>query len=261
MNNQNIDIDALSAKLSQTVNSDQFKAMNLDPQTQEWVNNVSNLTDQLKNSDLLTCDMECQREKQERNLYNEYVRLLDAAEKVPRELEDAERNYYVFAKGTKFYQNMEEEKYKKYIDEQVNTYSKKGEDSFNKINTLLSYLTNQVGLKDNYNTISGNYTTVINKIEDALSDASSNLNIENRNVYYDSQKIENYSVLNNVLFYVYYFMIAVLAVVLLAVKRLYKNKQVLSIIGLLAVFPYAMNFLYSIGVTVVNGVKRFYSYL
>ena len=261
MSNQNIDIDALSAKLSQTVNSDQFKAMNLDPQTQEWVNNVSGLTDKLNNSDMLTCDLECQRDKQERKLYNEYVRLLDAAEKVPRELEDAERNFYVFSKGNKFYQDMKEKKYKKHIDEQVSKYSKESKDSFKKINTLLSYLTNQVGLKDNYETISDNYTSNISKIEEEISDATSKLNIENRNIYYDNQKIDNYSLLNKVLFYIYYFIVIVLAVILIVINRLYKNKTVLSIIGFLAVFPYAMNFLYSQGVKVVNGVKRFYNYI
>lgn len=76
------------------------------------MNKINEMIESTKNT--LLCDSNCQRDKKARELRNSLCNAEKTLETAPGNVSDAERNYYVYTKGEKGYEEM---MYKKYVGE------------------------------------------------------------------------------------------------------------------------------------------------
>ena len=91
---RNIDLSKLQ------VNTQGYDNVELSPEHEEMIRKVGVLIDDAKTSKLLSCDEECRKNQKEQLLYNDYLQAKQTAENAPRVLEETERNFYEFSKGT-----------------------------------------------------------------------------------------------------------------------------------------------------------------
>lgn len=75
------------------------------------MNKINEMIESTKNN--LLCDSNCQRDRKARELRNTFNNAELTLEKAPGNLIDAERNFYVYTKGEKGYEDMNLNKYTK----------------------------------------------------------------------------------------------------------------------------------------------------
>ena len=256
----NIDLGAVSQQLS-TQSQQVQEIPNMDPQTTAFINNVASMTQQLNESDLLNCNEECQRKRKIDELLVKYEAAVKNVESADEELEDAERNYYVFSRGQQYYDNMMTDKYTKAINTELEGITSDYRKEYRELSALIKYNTDQRTYQDNYRKIMEYKGEQVSENSKNINDTESDVNVENRKVFYDSQKGEFYNKLNNALFYIYYIVVLVLAGIVFGIQKKYSNRKAIGVIVFLLAYPFIVNPLYNGVVKVYTTIRHILTYV
>lgn len=148
---------------------------------------INKLIDNTNN--LLTCDKECRKRKNIDNLRRLWDEAIDIEKNAPDNVEDAERNYYVFVDGEYKYNQMLLKRYKKQINEIEKKTMKLHNESINELKTYNEYYKSQVNSFDKlkkYLKINKNDN---NKLNLELDNLISSIQTNDRKSVYEEKNI------------------------------------------------------------------------
>ena len=172
----------------------------------------------------LFCDEKCQKDKKGLELYDDYIKLKNQNETLPKQLEDAERKYILFDKGGVYYKNYLKDNASDEVKGKVIDLEKKFNDEFQDLEILHnSYKSQQVYL-ENVNTLLTKLKKSYETLKHKVSKLEGKTNVNHRLQEYEEDVIQNYS---NKMYYIkvlYYLLFSVFV----GYKILY-NKQWTSI--------------------------------
>ncbi|EJP73166.1 MAG: hypothetical protein NT02SARS_1596 [SAR86 cluster bacterium SAR86B] len=156
---------------------------------------------------------------------------------------------------------MLEDKFTRSIERKLGNVTKEYKKQYAEISSLIGYNNNQREYQDNYRKIMEYKGEQVSNNNKDINNTESNINVENRKVFYDSQKSDFYSKLNNVLFVIYYVVVLVLAGIVLGVQKKYTNRNAIITIVLLLIYPLVIKKIYSWGVKLYRGIKHVLTYV
>jgi hypothetical protein len=182
-------------------------------------------------NDKLMCGPECKKDRQTeqlREIYNKSKQnLIDA----PSNFTKAEKNYLIDAKGENEYKNIMKERTIKTINDMKKKLLDKHTDFINDIRANLNqYNTDYIY----YNRMDDFYKSNLKdnkKYKREIGDFKSNVNVNNRKVFYEDGEMVHLSFVRTILLVIYFAtLIAILYKIDFINRELYKNKYVLFVL-------------------------------
>ena len=236
---RNIDLSKLQ------VNTKGYDNVELSPEHEEMIRKVGLLIDDARTSKLLSCDEECRKNQKEQLLYNDYLQAKQTAENAPRVLEETERNFYEFSKGTTAYTKMREGELKKDAETKANSIAKQymGQlvgvlelyKQYNTQNDYLSQVNNSVSL----------YHTNIKEIQDDISKSENKTELNNRMNYYTLQKEDFLSWVSSIINKIYYILAIAYGVTFIILNKKFTNFKLWGTLVWLLLFPTLFSYVFS----------------
>lgn len=206
-------------------------AVQLPENHEEMIQKVSDSLDFVnKNREELYCNKECQQNRKERELYQQYMKRKTQLLNAPALLKESERKYITFKEGSTEYENMRE----KQLINEINNISNELKNAYNS-----NYKSLELTL-ENYNDL-GKYNTHLNELinmynekikknEQNINSTNNQNNIADRNTYYDMKKIASWKRINQTIKYIIWFLVLVYLIILVRYK---KYKERFFIVGLI----------------------------
>lgn len=236
LNLNNIDFNNLDlSKLK--VNTQGYDGIELGPEHEEMINSVGKMIDEVKNSNLLTCDAECRRNQQEDALYNDYLNAKKNVEQAPAILEEAERNFYEYSKGTEQFNKMKEQEYTSQANRNANNIAK---DYLEKLKSTLElynqYKTQQTYLS-NIDTTKSMLETKVDVTKKEISDYENSKHLNNRMDYYTREKIERSDWISNIIKIVYYLFAIAFGFTFIVLDKQYTNLKLWGVTIAFLLYP------------------------
>lgn len=244
LNLNNIDLN--NVDLSQLkVNTKGYENVELSPEHEEMIKNTGQLIEDVRKSKILTCDKECRENQKKDLLYNDYLQARQNAENAPRILEEAERNFYEFSKGTAQYNKFKEGEYSKEATSVINKIAKQYLERLERVLELYNTYNTQKSYMQNVNEIIATYEKENQHLEKKIKHDMNVDHLNNRKSYYAIQKNDFYEWISSMLTTIYYILAASYMVVFVFINKQYTNVRLwLRCIGLLSV-PLVSTYVYS----------------
>jgi len=178
------------------LNLNNLDSIPLQKNHEELISKVSNIIDDtLKNSDLL-CNAECKKNKKEQQLFDDFNKSQQIMLDAPKNLQNAERNFFIFKNGESEYNSLVEKENINNINEIISQLDNDYQSEYNKINVLLNNINTQQ-ISNNYvDELDNNYAEKLNNLQFKTENEISNGAISNRESVYIEKKINNWNILN-----------------------------------------------------------------
>jgi hypothetical protein len=191
-------------------------------------------------NDKLMCGPDCQKDRQTEKLRQIYNNAKQTLIDAPRTFTLAEKNYLIDSKGENEYKNIMKERTIKTMNEM----KKKLLDKHTQfVQDIRGYLNQYSADYIYYNRMDDFYKSSLKenkKYKQDIADYTSNMNVNNRKVFYENEEIDNLSFFRIVLLVIYFaVLIAILYKMDFIGNQLYTNKY-----ALFAIFMYIMFGLY-----------------
>ena len=196
-----------------------------------------------KSTQALLCGPDCQKEKTTDELRQKYLDAQTNLQNAPAILEQTKKKYYVYSKGTPYYDNMIE----KELQQKTTTISKMVGDNFK------DELTAATTMNNYYNTalVNSNYTKELldsymnenQELKLSLRNRYGDILTNDRKTYYENNALSELQMWYKFWWYIYYILVVVLLVAfVLSPNNLTTGKKI--IIGLLALlYPYFIDYI------------------
>ena len=160
-------------------------------------------------SDTIMCDVDCQRQREEERLKQEYERAQQALASAPSQLQRAQQNYVLYSQGESEYDELLDEE----LDEKANIIADAFTENFdNEVNKLKSQISSYNSLLINYD----NIFDLLKKYEiengilwKELKKETNDLLTNERKTYYEDQNI------GTLQFYYFYFLVTIYVICVL----------------------------------------------
>ena len=237
-NLNNIDLSKLK------VNTKGYENVNLSPEHEKMINNVGQLIDDVRTSNVLKCDSECQRNEKEKLLYNDYLEAKQRVENAPQILEEAERNFYEFSKGTKAYSQLREKEFKADANANASKIVSSHNKLLEKTQNLINQYKTQQGFIDELDDAIDIYENNIASLSDKEHTEKNEQNIDNRLNYYKLQQEGTLLSINAYLRYVYYIVVLIFGAVFIIINGKFSDYRLWSKFIALFLFPTVFSFLF-----------------
>ena len=202
----------------------------LPPEQQAMIDNVSSFVDEARKSKVLTCDAECQRTEKERLLYNDYLQAKQNAQQAPGILEETERNFYEFSEGSEAYEKRKEKELTIQANTEVDTINKEYNIILSRTQELFDQYTSQKVYIENMDETKMSYDTKIKGLRKSIDTTTNTKNINNRMDYYISEKEQLYKTISNTLHYIFYIILSIFSLYFVVYKGQFRNWKILLII-------------------------------
>ena len=204
-------------------------------------NNLNDILD--KTADDIVCGPTCQKQKKEDELHQQYLDAQNNFKTAPDQLKNATKNYYTFSQGELGYNKL------------VLRELKEKSNSITLLiaNNFINYLKVTKTDLDNYsNTLKD--TTIVQNLNDeleqkvfimqnALLKHRTTNTTNNRKTYYEEQQIQNLYAWKKIFKYVFYLVVACLAIALLVSPSSLSFPKKIIIIIVLALYPFYILFI------------------
>ena len=200
---------------------------------------INNLIQNTNN--ILQCDDECQRREHIDKLRNKWLAAKEIKENAPINVEDAERNLYVFEEGAYKYKQMLLERYKKQAEETENESLKSNTEFMNEIITYNQYYNSQIisfNKLKNYLKIKKNEN---NKLKLELDNIIASVQTNDRRSVYEKKNINYIKIIYNIIIVIFF--ITSIIYLIYAINKYYINnnniyflKDIITIIILYILF-------------------------
>jgi len=167
----------------------------------------------------IICDDECEKNKQENKLYQNYLKAQKTKETAPEDLDDAERNFYVYRDGDYKYNKMIENKYSDIGKKMKNKYENKYLNSYADTERIANVILQQSTYSKNMDSLADKYKTSVNKLNNTIDETETSTNIANRNTYYYNQ----YNVFFEDIRYIFYWINIVITILFIILAYFYNK--------------------------------------
>lgn len=164
------------------------------------INNLLNLA-----SDYVECGPECQKNKKSEELYEKYLKSQNVSKTIPDELEKNRENYYVYAYGDSYYEDIKTDELSENISEIIDEI--KTEFDIHVNNALV--MDKVLQTTDPDSNCSNHYSLVQDKLNRDFDKKKNNMMVNNRDTYYSSESIEKLEMWKKFWTFIYYFAILV----------------------------------------------------
>lgn len=200
-------------------------AVQLPENHEEMIQKVSDTLDFVnQNREELYCNKECQQNRKERELYNQYMKRKTQLLNAPKLLEESERNYITFKEGGLEY----EKKREKELDQKINEITKELTKEYNSnhkiVNMTLDNYRDLVKYDTRLDELIKMYNEKINKVDTNITNIKNENNIADRNTYYDMKKINVWSSLNKIFQTIMWILVIVYFIIIIRYKK-YKERK------------------------------------
>lgn len=182
---------------------------------------INNLIQNTNN--ILQCDDECQRREHIDKLRNKWLAAKEIKENAPINVEDAERNLYVFEDGAYKYKQMLLERYKKQAAKTEKESLKSNTEFMNEIITYNQYYNSQIisfNKLKNYLKIKKNEN---NKLELELDNIIASVQTNDRRSVYEKKNINYIKIIYNIIIVIFF--ITSIIYLIYAINKYYINKN------------------------------------
>ena len=160
-------------------------------------------------SDTIMCDVDCQRQREEERLKQEYERAQQALAFAPSQLQRAQQNYVLYSQGESEYDELLDEE----LDEKANIIADAFTENFdNEVNKLKSQISSYNSLLINYDNIFDllkKYEIENGLLWKELKKETNDLLTNERKTYYEDQNI------GTLQFYYFYFLVTIYVICVL----------------------------------------------
>lgn len=160
-------------------------------------------------SDTIMCDVDCQRQREEERLKQEYERAQQALASAPSQLQRAQQNYVLYSQGESEYDELLDEE----LDEKANIIADAFTENFdNEVNKLKSQISSYNSLLINYDNIFDllkKYEIENGLLWKELKKETNDLLTNERKTYYEDQNI------GTLQFYYFYFLVTIYVICVL----------------------------------------------
>jgi hypothetical protein len=203
---------------------------------------LNNAAGQLKQANAaLACDADCQKRRKIKNLNDQMQMAQQNLNNAQPNFDRAQKNYLTAAKGAAFYTTMQERKYKTQAQNKVNDWKKQMDVSFAIIDNGLNYWESQYVYKENVGAVFNNYNNLYTDLSSKVEETRGKNNVENRlATFYNA----NTTIVNSVLYYlkILYWVFWVIMIVILFIKKQFKNVKIWAFIILILIFPIILEY-------------------
>jgi Fe2+ transport system protein B len=185
-----------------SANEDQLKTMEQQQKTQQQINA---LLEQSYQS--LTCGPSCQKLKKRDELKQKYLDAKTTLQTAPHDLEESQKNYYVYAKGEAAYDRLKEKEWKEQAKQMAEQLSHLFQKELTNAETMNSYLKIAVTNSQNSTDLLQQYSSQNKEIIMALRESQTDIITNDRKTYYETEAIDLLSQWYMVFWFGFYIML------------------------------------------------------
>jgi ABC-type multidrug transport system fused ATPase/permease subunit len=205
----------------------------------------------------ITCGPECRKDRQTEELRKIYDRSKQELIDAPMNFVKAEKNYLLYSKGENEFNNIMKERTLKTLNDMKKKLSEKHTQFVNDIRVLLNQYNTEYIYSNRINDLYKNVLKENKKYKQDISDFTSNMNMNNRKVFYESEDMESMGFTRIVLLIIYFItLIAILYKIEFIGKELYRSKPVMFVLVvyiLIGVFTdWITVFIYNMSVKIIR---------
>lgn len=198
----------------------------LSPEYKAMLDKINTFIDDANSSSLLKCGPDCQKNKKDEQLYNEYLSKKNNMVNAEKQFTNAEKNYMISTKGEKYYDDFILEKYQKQASDIVSELNDELLYNVSLVNEKIKRLNILEKSVTNSGELSSDYIEKVSDLRDTINAKENAKNIANRKSYYNSQKNlmwENIEYYLEILFWFVFIAFAVMAIL----KKRYSDKTII----------------------------------
>ena len=217
------------------------------------VNNMAKLA-----NEKLSCDPACERQRKLDTLKQKLDRAAEVKKDIPNIFNKAEKNYYIFAKGAPYYDEMMESRYEATANDIM---KKRGNEHKQQMDILQEELTSYINgtlYEQNINDLLVKYEQEDKSYKLNTLKMKNNISISDRQSLYEDAETVKKTRTRNILFFIYYFVVFVFLVYLVARKR-YKEIKLLVIFAIMLAFPFINTYIITKINYTINMIKSYSS--
>lgn len=211
-----------------------------------------------KATDTISCDTECQQQKEANQLQQQYIDAQVNLDTASGQLQVAEKNYITFTQGTQAYNVLATQQATTQANASSTNFQEKFNNAVDKTATLISnYSTNLENLK-NVELLYNNLVEENTELYISLKDTSSDILTNERKTYYEDQGITNLSLWYYILLVIYIVFVVCYAVLVVVYPSSFNWKYKLAFLIFFIVLPFISAYLLDFILVIFNYI---YSYL
>jgi hypothetical protein len=170
------------------------------------------------------CGPVCQKMQRDQNLKRSYEDALTNYKEGPYRVREAEKNYYVAAKGAAFYNDMIKERYSKEIKEMAIANIKEHKNNVEEIKNDISQYESELIYSGKLKNLLNNVVADNEELRENIKDYNSTVYTNDRKTYYEDQQIENLNRWRRIIIILFWIIFVAYCVNLLILKQKYGDK-------------------------------------
>jgi uncharacterized FlaG/YvyC family protein len=175
--------------------------LKLSPEQQRSLQKINTFIDSVNTKVGSLCDAECMRDRERESLWTKYEKAKTTLETAPSDLEKAQRDYFVFTKGSAWYESEQRkkaqdkaEKIAKELKSQMASLDEDVSARLDEYQTAVKYIDNvEAAISEN--------ERILSEKTEQLDNATNDENIAGRRLYYEQADTGWASTITNVLGY------------------------------------------------------------
>ena len=215
-------------------NQENIPNVTLSSNYEDMLSNINSFVEDAKNSDLLTCDVECQENKTTDDAYLNLVSAENNLIDGPQLFEEAEKNYITLTKGNEYYQKFKSEEYDNEAKDIIKRINKKVINLFIDVETKLGINNAFSTSLKNTKELGESYSKKLSELKTDIADNNNDANIANRKSYYQNHKINTWCKVNYYLKLLFWFLF--IGYVIIAIYSKEYTKYVKTVLILIPIF-------------------------
>lgn len=178
-----------------------FKSMNLPS------NKVNGMLANLQS--MMQCGTECQKRKKADQLKKKWDNAKKIKQDAPGNVEDAEKNYYLFTEGDVGYKEHLVEKYKVVANKKKDESLKKHNELMNELNVLIKDYEAEKAAGDKINALFRIRLNESDELKDAVDSDTADVNTNDRKVIYEEKETTWLNTVKKILHFLYVFVVLI----------------------------------------------------
>ena len=222
---------------------------------QETTNQLNALIEQ--SAQALMCGPDCQKIQNTQELQQKYLDAQTNMQTAPIHLEEAKKNYYVFAEGQSAYNNLLEKELKTKAKKISQVISEKFLEETQRAKTLNFYYNSDIVNSKNTIELYANYLTKNKDTEVIIRDSKGDMLTNDRKTYYETQEYDSLLQWYKIFIYIYYILVIVCILGLFFSPNRFVIGQKIGLSIVLILYPFIIEYIVSFFSQIINKIKSY----
>tara|TARA_B100001063_G_C16749876_1_gene549667 strand:+ start:1010 stop:1735 length:726 start_codon:yes stop_codon:yes gene_type:complete len=206
-------------------NQENIPSVDIPDEYKDMLSNVNTFVEMANNSDIFTCDAECEKNKTEKTYYDNFLKQQANLLNASKQFDIAEREYITSSKGSDYYQNFKEEEYKIDADKIIEKLNEKMFEIFTILKQQITNNDTLNGAIQNTSELRETYSEKVSNLKTEIDNGENTTNVANRKSYYENQKKGFWCSLNYNLIILFWIMFIAYIIISVVYKQ-YTKKHV-----------------------------------